>query len=51
MSAPSRATRYRQWAANAIAAARRTTGPVEQEPLLMIARHRLPLGKRGRRQS
>lgn len=41
MSATSRATRHRQWAANAIAAALRTTSPVEQETLLMIARQHL----------
>jgi hypothetical protein len=41
MSAKSRATRYRQWAANAIADALRTTNWVERETLLMIAQQHL----------
>ena len=41
MSAKSRATRHRQWAANAIAAALCTTNSVDRETLLMIARQHL----------
>ena len=41
MSAKSRATQHRQWAANAIAAAMRTTSWADRETLLMIARQHL----------
>jgi hypothetical protein len=49
MSAKSRATRQRQWAANAIVAAMRATHSVDQETLLMIALQHLVRAQKAER--